>query len=161
MPLMVSMLNTTLFQSMAICSEGIPSIAIFPPWAMFSIMSRKAAGLPDISSPTSNPSFIPTCSSNCWQAHRWHPIDPLKTIKAQRERIEARLTSLQRVIAETGEDPDEVIAELLEWEVKTAGLPKPAPRAAGPAEPEEPEDDTPAATAARRLQLIASRGMRS
>ena len=97
-----------------------------------------------------------------WQAHRWHPIDPLKTIKAQRERIDARLTSPQRVIAETGEDPDEVIAELLEWEQKTARLPKPvAPGAPAAAQPEEPEDDTAAATAARRLQLIASRGLHS
>ena len=95
-----------------------------------------------------------------WQAHRWQPIDPLKTIKAQRERIEARLTSPQRVIAETGEDPDEIIAELMEWEKKTAGLPKPAPLMGQPAapQPEEAEDDTADATAARRLQLIASRG---
>lgn len=99
-----------------------------------------------------------------WQAHRWHPIDPLKTIKAQRERIDARLTSPQRVIAETGEDPDEVIAELMEWEAKTAGLPKPAPAAgafgAPAAADAAEEDDTTAATAARRLQLIASRGFR-
>lgn len=95
-----------------------------------------------------------------WQAHRWQPIDPLKTIKAQRERIDACLTSPQRVIAETGEDPDEVIAELMEWAKKTEGLPKPmaaAPVAAA-AQPLDPEDDTTAATAARRLQLIASRG---
>lgn len=101
--------------------------------------------------------------SSRWQAHRWQPIDPLKTIKAQRERIDARLTSPQRVIAETGEDPDEVIAELMEWETKTAGLPKPVavqPQAqAAPAE--DAEDDTVAATAARRLQLIASRGFKA
>jgi lambda family phage portal protein len=82
-----------------------------------------------------------------WQAHRWQPIDPLKTIEAQRSRIEARLTSPQRVITEMGDDPDEVIAELREWETKTAGL-APMPTAApAPA----------AAAAAARLQLIASR----
>lgn len=87
-----------------------------------------------------------------WQAHRWQPIDPLKTIEAQRSRIEARLTSPQRVIAEMGDDPDEVIAELKEWQAKTAGLP-PMP-SAKPAPAGEPADP-----AARRLQLIASRSL--
>jgi lambda family phage portal protein len=97
-----------------------------------------------------------------WQAHRWHPIDPLKTIKAQRERIDAQLTSPQRVIAETGDDPDEVIAELMEWEKKTAGLPPVQTSApAAPAEEPEEPDDTAAASAARRLQLIARRGLHS
>ena len=39
----------------------MPSMAILPPWHMLSIMSRKAAGLPDISRPTSKPSFMPSC----------------------------------------------------------------------------------------------------
>ncbi|MDP4300349.1 phage portal protein [Leptothrix discophora] len=57
-----------------------------------------------------------------WQPHRWQPLDPLKTIEAQRARIEARLTSPQRVIAEAGDDPDEVLAELIEWQAKTEPL---------------------------------------
>ena len=39
------MLNTTWFQSIAISSVGMPSIAIRPPWAMFASMTRSAAGL--------------------------------------------------------------------------------------------------------------------
>ena len=69
------MLKTTMFQSMAIGSEGIPSMAIFPPWAMLSSMSRNALGFPDISRPTSKPSFIPSCF--CASA-RW----PVLTLRA-------------------------------------------------------------------------------
>ena len=36
-------------------------MAILPPWAMLASMSRKAAALPDISRPTSKPSFMPSC----------------------------------------------------------------------------------------------------
>ena len=56
------MLKTTRFQSMAIGSDGIPSMAILPPWHMFSSMVRSADGAPDISKPTSNPSRIPSSS---------------------------------------------------------------------------------------------------
>src|ERR1043165_3601749 len=61
MPLIVSILKMTWPQSMAIGSGGMPSIAIFPPWHILSTMVLKAAGLPDISSPTSKPSFISRC----------------------------------------------------------------------------------------------------
>ena len=37
---------TTVVQSIAISSVGSPSIAIRPPWVMFAIISRSAAGLP-------------------------------------------------------------------------------------------------------------------
>lgn len=76
-----------------------------------------------------------------WQCHVWQPLDPLKTIEAQRSRLEARITSPQRVMAENGDDPDEVLAEIAEWDAKVnaAGLATP------PADP---------AKAARRLQLI-------
>ena len=37
----------------------MPSIAIFAPWLMLASMSRKPAGLPDISRPTSKPSVMP------------------------------------------------------------------------------------------------------
>ena len=107
-----------------------------------------------------------------WQAHRWQPIDLLKTTEGQRSRIEARLTSPQRVIAETGDDPDEIVAELLEWQEKTAALkpavmPKPAPAKPGdPAAPEsdaedaaepDPEAQDAAARKALRFRLIANR----
>ena len=35
-------------------------MAILPPWHMLASMSRKASGLPDISRPTSKPSFMPS-----------------------------------------------------------------------------------------------------
>ncbi len=89
--------------------------------------------------------------------HRWNPLDPLKTIEAQRSRIEARLTSPQRVIAESGEDPDEIVAELQEWQAKTASL-APPPGAATPA-PAAPAADPAEAARQRRLQLIASRAI--
>ena len=44
----------------AISFSGIPSMAIFPPWHMFASISWKAEAFPDISRPTSNPSFIPS-----------------------------------------------------------------------------------------------------
>lgn len=93
-----------------------------------------------------------------WQPHRWQPIDPLKTIEAQRSRIEAGLTSPQRVITEMGDDPDEIIAERREWAEKTKDLAAPAampsPAASAPPAPATNDD-----RAALRLQLIASRGL--
>ena len=77
-----------------------------------------------------------------WQRQVWQPLDPLKTVEAQRSRLEARLTSPQRVMAENGDDPDDVLAEIAEWQAKVAlaGLPDP--------EPQAPADK------ARRLHLI-------
>ncbi|OGK88879.1 MAG: hypothetical protein A2X52_21925 [Candidatus Rokubacteria bacterium GWC2_70_16] len=59
------MLKITVFQSIAMSSEGMPSMAILAPWHMLASMSRNAAGFPDISSPTSNPSRMPisVCTS--------------------------------------------------------------------------------------------------
>ena len=56
------MLKTTVCQLMAISWVGMPSMAILPPWHMLASMSRKAVGLPDISRPTSKPSFMPSSS---------------------------------------------------------------------------------------------------
>ncbi len=89
-------------------------------------------------------------------AARWQPLDPMKTVEAQRARIEARLTSPQRVISESGDDPDEILAELLEWQDKTANLKPPA----APAAPSSAQAATDAEqAAARRLTLIASRAL--
>ena len=60
MPLIVSMLKITRFQSIAISSAGMPSSAMRPPCAMLASMSWSAAGLPDISRPTSKPSVMPS-----------------------------------------------------------------------------------------------------
>lgn len=79
-----------------------------------------------------------------WQRQVWQPLDPLKTVEAQRSRLEARLTSPQRVMAENGDDPDDVLAEIAEWQAKVAaaGLPEPEPQS------------TADAAKARRLHLI-------
>ena len=61
------MLKTTLFQSTAAFSGMIPSRAMRPPWYILSIMSLSARGLPDISSPTSNPSFMPISRCTSWR----------------------------------------------------------------------------------------------
>lgn len=90
-----------------------------------------------------------------WVPHRWQPLDPIKTIESQRSRIEARLTSPQRVMEEAGDDPDEVIAELLEWQDKTAGLRPAVPPKPGAA-PAPAEGDDGAARQALRLRLIAN-----
>lgn len=90
-----------------------------------------------------------------WQPHRWQPLDPLKTIDAQTARIAARLTSPQRVIAETGDDPDEIIAELREWQQKTEGL-APAVHTPAPAAQPNPDDGQDEGEA-KRLRLIAQR----
>jgi hypothetical protein len=44
---------------------GMPSSAMRPPWHMLASMSRKAEALPDISRPTSKPSFIPSSFCTC------------------------------------------------------------------------------------------------
>ena len=59
MPLMVIMCVMTRPQSMGKGSFGSPSIATRPPWFMWASMSSTALGTPDISRPTSKPSFIP------------------------------------------------------------------------------------------------------
>lgn len=81
-------------------------------------------------------------SAASWQRQVWQPLDPLKTVEAQRSRLEAGLTSPQRVMAENGDDPDDVLAERAEWAAKVAaaGLPD--------TNPQDP------ATQARRLHLI-------
>lgn len=92
-----------------------------------------------------------------WQPHRWQPIDLQKTTDAQRARIEARLTSPQRVIVESGDDPDEVLAELEEWQRKTAGLAPAVPPKAQQPQPPRDDEEAGAAAARQALRLIANR----
>ena len=47
--------------------DGMPSMAILPPWLMLASMSRKAWALPDISMPTSKPSCIPSFFCTSWR----------------------------------------------------------------------------------------------
>ncbi len=60
-PLIVNMLNTTRFQSIAIGSDGIPSIAIFPPGHMLSCIVRSPSGAQNLRVIHIEASFIPSC----------------------------------------------------------------------------------------------------
>ena len=60
MPLILSPLKMIGLQSTAVSPGGMPSSAMPPPWFITSIISRSAAGLPDISRPTSKPSVMPS-----------------------------------------------------------------------------------------------------
>jgi lambda family phage portal protein len=102
------------------------------------------------------PQYVEAAS---WMPHRWRPLDPNKTVTAQREMLALRLTSPQRCMREAGTDPDEVLQEWREWWEKTADLPAapPMPGAApapapAPAEPDADDNE------AVRLRLIARRG---
>jgi lambda family phage portal protein len=98
-------------------------------------------------------------SSLRYQPHIWRPLDELKTVEAQRSKLEGRLTSPQRIIADNGDDPDEIVAEWAEWQQKLAAAnvsAAPAPGARPPAPNAPPADDS-AARQALRLRLIANR----
>ena len=58
------------------------------------------------------------------QARRWDHIDPLKDSAGRKSDLQARITSPQRVIAERGDDIEEVLNEWAEYEalVESKGL---------------------------------------
>lgn len=77
-----------------------------------------------------------------WQARRWAWVDPEKEVNAAIKAIEARLKSRTRIIAETGEDIEDVYDEIAAEEKlakeKGVKLPDPAadkPSSAAPAKP--------------------------
>jgi len=74
-----------------------------------------------------------------FQGRRWTPIDPQKEISANIDAINARLKSRTRVVAELGEDFEDVVAELAMEEalLKEKNL-TPAP--AQPAAPAQPNN---------------------
>ena len=71
MPLMTRPLKITCVQSIAASAGGMPSIATLPPWFIASSIWRKAAGTPDISSPTSKPSIMPSSLHHVVQRSRF------------------------------------------------------------------------------------------
>lgn len=104
------------------------------------------------------------CDAARWQAHRWNPLDKLKKVEADRSEIEAFLNSPQRVITARGEDPDEILAEIREWQEATKDL-RPmamgggsqASTAAASSSDPAAADPNAAARQALRLRLIANR----
>lgn len=51
-----------------------------------------------------------------WQPRRWSPVDPVKAAVAKQIMLSLKLASRRRLIAENGEDPDEVLQEATEEE---------------------------------------------
>lgn len=78
-----------------------------------------------------------------FQGRRWTPIDPVKHVNANIEAINARLKSRTRVVAETGEDFEDVIDELAAEEalLKEKKLTTAKPDEAKPAKPNNGDDD--------------------
>lgn len=82
-----------------------------------------------------------------FQGRRWSPIDPQKFIGANVEAINNRLKSRTRVVAETGEDFEDVLDELAAEEamLKAKKLNVPSPSAGGnapkPAKPNNGDSD--------------------
>lgn len=79
-----------------------------------------------------------------WQARRWPSPDPLKDAKADVENINNKLRSRSQVIADRGEDIEDVFDELKHEEdmAKEKGLRLEPPAPAAPAnKPEDPEEE--------------------
>ena len=57
-----------------------------------------------------------------YQGQRWASTDPMKESRSNASDIENNINSPQRIIAARGDDPDEILEELLEWKTATAGL---------------------------------------
>lgn len=57
-----------------------------------------------------------------FQGRRWQSTDPQKEAKGHASDLENKLTSPQRIITARGDDPDEILAELREWQALTGGM---------------------------------------
>lgn len=89
-----------------------------------------------------------------FQARRWSWVDPAKEVRAALDSIDGRIKSRTRVVAEGGEDFEDMLDEIAEEQKLAADKkvslesPRPAPAAAAgggtaaePAKPEDSEDD--------------------
>jgi lambda family phage portal protein len=86
----------------------------------------------------------------CWRGRRWQWVDPQKEINAKETEMANYITSPTRVLAELGEDEDEVIEESKAFleKIKAAGLPTPRWALEGKAqEAEEMQAEQPKSTA--------------
>lgn len=71
-----------------------------------------------------NTRFIDKYKSVRFQGRRWQWTDPLKEANGNKVNLEQRLTSPQKVIRDSGQDPDDVINDWKQWQelLKGAGL---------------------------------------
>lgn len=72
-----------------------------------------------------------------WQPRRWSPIDPVKDATAKQIRLSLKLASRRRIIAEGGDDPDEILAEAEEEELLYGPV---VPRAGTPSQSSDNTD---------------------
>jgi len=73
-----------------------------------------------------------------WQPRRWSPIDPVKDATAKQIRLSLKLSSRRRIIAEGGDDPDEILTEAQEEEELYGPV---VPRAGTPAQANDKPDN--------------------
>lgn len=86
-----------------------------------------------------------------WQPRRWTPLDPLKAANANEVNLRLKLTSRRRLIAERGDDPDEIGAEVATEDALYGSI--------EPGTPQAPDSATEDTTPAKRLRLAASRSL--
>ncbi len=78
-----------------------------------------------------------------WGKRRWQDPDPVKKANSDAIRLQNRLTSPQRVMLENGDEPEEVMEEIAEWEARFGPLTaKPAAPGAGAAAAAPKNPDT-------------------
>jgi lambda family phage portal protein len=77
-----------------------------------------------------------------WQGRRWQWVDPLKDVQARREEVDACFRSVSSVIRESGDDPDEVIDQIVIDKAKfaSAGIEPKSMSPASPAADATPQD---------------------
>lgn len=83
---------------------------LFEAWLHEALMSRALVRL-NGSSPLALMNENLYKDSVTWQGRRWAWVDPLKDMQANKLAIEMGVTTPSRVIRETGNDPEEVLAE--------------------------------------------------
>jgi lambda family phage portal protein len=93
-----------------------------------------------------------------WACKRWAWVDPLKETQAQTAALAARLTSRTRILMESGEDFEDILAEIAQEEQLAEAMgvelePATEPEAPEPTEPPEPEHKETEDESERRLRL--------
>lgn len=119
-------------------TEHVHDAPLYPDWLRWQVLTGK---LPF------DPARLEVYREVLWQGRRWAWVDPLKEVNAAVTAIDARLKSRTRVIAEGGEDIEDVLDEIaaeekLAAEKKVAmGPAKPAAAAPAPPDPAKPNPE--------------------